>query len=298
MYKLILLILLPLITATLPSCESRTLSTPTAVTVNKDLVYATGLRRGEPVDWMLDLYAPLEAGDWPLVLYLHDFGETKEGATLLPQAIAEQGAIVLNIEYPHLDPSVAIVNHGRGHRILDEIVACAVRFGRSEAAELGSDKAPVALAGFAYGGGVASHVALMGDNIDELWQEFEDSHDGPPCECECKVSEGSTKVDALVGIAGNYEAFIGYEGEYGQDFIQEKDPALWELLHSAIGENRGLKVRLLHSEADDVVPFANSAAFEKELSAAGYDVDLIRFDGGHVVPVETAVEAVMGVLGK
>jgi predicted esterase len=245
---------------------------------------------------MVDVYAPVEPGEWPIVLYLHDFGETREGTTLLPQAIAEQGAIVLNIDYPDIDPSVACLNKGKGHRELDEIVACAVRFARADGPGLGSDTAPLAIAGFSWGGGVASHVALLGETVNRRWEEYAAVQGGPPCQCECTVSEGSTHVEALVGIAGAYEAFVGYDGLYGREFLQEKDPELWQMLYSSIGENTDLKVRLLHSETDSTIPYENSVAFEALLSEAGYDVKLIPFSGGHTVPLEPTVQTIMDVL--
>jgi predicted esterase len=294
MNRLFVLILpLLLLGISLVECDS---NAPISVAVTKDLVYAKAFKRDRPVELMLDVYAPAEPGEWPIVLYLHDFGETKEGTTLLPQAIAEQGAIVFNIDYPDIDPSVACLNKGKGHRELDEIVACAVRFARVKASDLGSDAPPLAIAGFSWGGGVASHVALMGDTVEARWQEYAAAHDGPPCQCECVVSEGSNDVDALVGIAGSYDAFVGYDGLYGREFLQEKDPELWQMLYSSIGENLDLKIRLLHSETDSTIPYENSVAFETLLAEAGYDVKLIPYTGGHTTPLEPTVQTIMDVL--
>ncbi len=280
----------------IPSLAVTESTPPFSLTVTKDLVYAKVLKRGEPVELMLDMYAPSESGDWPIVLYLHDFGETKEGTTLLPQAIAERGAIVLNIDYPDIDPSVACLNQGNGHRELDEIIGCAVRFGRSGAASVGSETTPLAIAGFSWGGGIASHVALMGETLNRRWEEYAAAHGGPPCQCECVVNQGSTHVDALVGIAGAYEAFIGYDGLYGREFLQEKDPELWQMLYSSIGENPELKIRLLHSDTDSTIPYENSAAFAALLTEAGYDVELIPFNGGHTAPLEPTVQTIIDVL--
>lgn len=269
---------------------------PFAVIKSKDLVYAKVLKRGEPVELMLDVYAPEEAGDWPLVLFLHGFGDTKEGTFQLPQAIAQQGAMVFNIDYPDIDPTVACLDKGKGHRELDEIVACAVRLARVSAADLGNETAPVAIAGFEYGGGVGSHIALLGDAVESRWEEYAATYGGPPCQCECVVSQGSSHVDALVGIAGIYDAFIGYEGKYGREFMQEKDPELWKMLYGSIGENPELKIRLLHSQTDATIPYENSVAFKAILDEAGYDVELIPFEGGHTTPVELTVQTVMEVI--
>ena len=56
-----------------------------------------------------------------------------------------------------------------------------------------------------------------------------------------------------------------------------------------------LKVRLLHSETDSVVPYETSVEFEATLAEAGYDVKLIPFSGGHSAPFDLTVETVMEV---
>ena len=90
-----------------------------------------------------------------------------------------------------------------------------------------------------------------------------------------------------------HDAFVGYDGRYGREFMQEKDPDLWKMLYGCIGENPDLKVRLLHSETDLSIGYKNSVAFEATLAEAGYDVKLIQFTGGHSVPLELTVETVM-----
>jgi predicted esterase len=265
------------------------------VTVTEDLVYAKERQPDAQVEWKLDLYAPTEPGDWPVVVFLHGIGEIKEGWTILPQAIAEQGAIMFVIEYPDISASVAILDKGKGHREMAETVACAIRFARARASDFGSDNAPVAIAGFSLGGGVGSHVALFGASLDRRWEEYAASQSGPPRQVDCEVSQGSTHVDALVGIAGAYDAFVGYDGKYGREFMQEKDPDLWKMLYGSIGLNPDLKVRLLHSETDSVVPYENSVEFEATLAEAGYDVKLIQFIGGHSAPLELTVQTVMDV---
>jgi dienelactone hydrolase len=272
-------------------------STPSEVTVTKDLVYA---KRLQPdilgrVDWKLDLYAPTEPGDWPVVLFLHGKGQTKEGWTTLSRAIAEQGAIVFAIDFPVMDPIAAILDNGKGYREMADTVACAIRFARARASDSGMDTAPLVLTGFCGGGGVASHVALAGESVGRRWEEYAASRGGPPRQVGCEVSQGSNHVDALVGIAGPYDAFVGYDGEYGREFLQEKDPDLWKLFYDSIGENPDLIVRLLHGKTDSVVPYENSVGFEATLAEAGYDVKLIQFSGGHSPPLELTVQTVMNV---
>jgi len=268
---------------------------PLSVTVTKDLVYAKGLQLDEQVEWKLDQYAPTEPGDWPVVVFLPATGLPGEGEATFPRAIAEQGAIVLNIEWPRIDPAVAILDKGKGHREMADTVACAIRFARVRASDYGMDTAPVVITGFSLGGGVASHVALAGESVGRRWEEYAASTGGPPRQVNCEVNQGSTHVDALVGIAGAYDGFVGYDGKYGREFMQEKDPDLWKMLYGCIGENLDLIVRLLHSETDSVIPYENSVEFEGTLADAGYDVELTQFVGGHTAPLELTVQTVMSV---
>jgi predicted esterase len=268
---------------------------PLSVTVTKDLVYANGQQPDNPIEWKLDYYAPTDPGDWPLLLFLPGLGEKKEGWTILPQAIAEQGVIVSVIGYPNMGPTTAFQDNGKGYREMAETVACAIRFARSRASDFGSYTAPVLIAGFSFGGGVGSHVALFGTSLERRWEEYAASLGGPPRQVDCEVNQGSTHVDALVGIAGPYDAFVGYDGKYGREFMQERNPELWKMFYGSIGENPDLKVRLLHSKTDFVVPYENSVEFEAVLAEAGYDVKLIQFIGGHTTPLELTVQTVMDV---
>ena len=281
-----------------PVSSSSTLSdSPTAVKVYKDLVYAIGTKLGRSFRWRLDVYAPGEAGEWPAVLLLPGAGQRKGEYEALPRAIAEEGAIVFVADYPNMHPRVAIVSKGKGLREMAETVACALRCARARAPDFGSDSPTVAISGFAVGAGIGSHAALLGENVDSRWEEYAESRGGPRRQVECLISEGSTGVDVLVGVAGAYDSFMGLDGEFGRDFIQEKDRELWEMLNGTIGGNPDLKVRLLHSETDDVIPIEISGAFEEILADEGYDVELIPFEGGHSSPLEETVQTIIDVLG-
>ena len=122
---------------------------------------------------------------------------------------------------------------------------------------------------------------------------------GPPRQVECEVTDGSTHVDAVVGMSGDYDVFVPiYDGKYGRAYQQKLDPELWEFLSSSIGANQGLKVRLIHGTSDFIPP-EDSAEFEALLTDAGYDVELATFDGGHdIAPPEVLFPAVVEVLGQ
>jgi pimeloyl-ACP methyl ester carboxylesterase len=175
-----------------------------------------------------------------------------------------------------------------------EAVACAVRFARGS--EYGSETAPLVLTGFSAAGGPPSHVAVGGESVDGVWEGYEESGGGPPAQYDCTFSEASTRVDGFVGIAGAYDMFVGYEGKYGRDFLQEHEPDLWKTLWGTVGLHPGLRVRLIHGESDSTIPFENSAAFETVLAEAGYDVELVEFPGGHNVPQPLLTETILALV--
>ncbi len=271
---------------------------PYSVEVRKDIIYAIRPPQAEwpEAQFMLDIYAPTEPGTWPVVVFMHGSGETKDLWPYLMRALAEQGVIAVSINYHGMTPRDAITNDGRGFREMAETAACAIRFARKKALDYGGKATQMSLVGFSMGGGLAAYMALGEDEITHQWEEFAASKGGPPQQVTCEVNEGELHVDALVGIAGAYDAFVGYNGKWGGDWLQANDPDLWKMFSSAIGKNLDMKIRLLHGAHDSTIPFENSSAFEAILSDAGYDVELIQFDGGHLVRVELTVNTVMDVI--
>jgi hypothetical protein len=127
-----------------------------------------------------------------------------------------------------------------------------------------------------------AHVALFGDTLERRWDEFAATVDGPPRQVECVVAEGSTHVDALVGGNGTYDAFVPViEGPFGRTYVLERAPELQPFLASAVGIDPSLTVRLMSATGDTVVPTSLAIAFEEVLADAGYDVQVITYEGVH-----------------
>ena len=270
----------------------------TTYEVTKDIVYAIRPKQPELPEeqFKLDLYAPVEPGSRPVVVYLDGSGEVKEFGLPLMRTLAEKGVLAISINFDGAHPSDAITNHGRGFREMAETLACAIRFAQRKALDYGEKPTHLCLVGFSLGGGLAAQTALDGDKIEQQWEEFSVDRGGPPRQVNCEVKEGTLHVDSLVGIAGAYDPFIGYPGKWGRDWLQANDPKLWEMFYSSIGKNLDLKVRLIHGKEDRTIPLENSSAFKAALSDAGYDVKLIPFDGGHVVRTRLTVQTIMDVL--
>jgi acetyl esterase/lipase len=264
--------------------ETATDEQPVAVT-ELDVVYGTW--EGRPLQ--LRLFAPAQADGAPVVIYLGGSGGGRGDVDAgLAESLLEEGAIVFSVGYAAQSSSATEVlrDHGARARAMADSVACAIHFARARAAELGSDDPVVAVAGFSLGSSLAAHVALSGSTLEAGWEEFA-AQGGPPDEVECEVTEGSTHVDALIGISGGFDLFVPiYEGRYGLSYQQEQDPALWQFLSSALGANPDLKVRLIHGETDGMIPLDNPVGFEDALADAGFDVELLTHDGGHSVPLD------------
>ncbi len=266
-----------------------TSDSPAEVSVIKDLVYATGSSPdGEGTELKLRVHVTAESEDAPMVVSVG-------GSAVNSKALAEQGVSVFVTGSPplqwsevvlHADPTVV--------RAAVEAVACAVRFARGS--EYGSETAPLVLTGWSLDGGPPAHVALVGEDFDRVWDEYAESAGGPPSQFECTASDASTRVDGFMGVAGAYDAFVGYEGRYGRDLLMEHEPELWEMLYGAVGVHPELRVRLVHGEDDSTVSPENSAAFEAVLAEAGYDVELVEFAGGHITPGDLTIETVMELL--
>lgn len=252
-----------------------------------DLVYLTRIRDGATVT--LDIHLPAEPRGAPLVI----------GAD---EGLVDEGVIVVTFDDDdHLGGSDSIeelLNDRAAVRTITEQYACAIRLARVRAAALGNENPIVVLNGLSFVGGTTAHVALFGERFKARWDEFAGSG-GPPRQYECEAPEGSTHVDAFIGMAGTYDIFVPIvDGLYGLAYQQENDPELQEFLASAVAANPGLKIRLIHGTKDDI-PVDFVAEFAEELADAGHDVQLITFPGGHVAPpTELYVSTLMGVLDR
>lgn len=293
-------------TATPTPAPAPPTATPTSeptVKVTKDIAYTTPLQPGtipdaptslNQVDYSivqrLDVYAPTESGPWPVVVFAHGLIESKESYADLSQAVAEQGVVVFTVNWPMTLPNVAAGENGVRYRESHETLACAVRFARAMASDYGGDPARVTLAGFSMGGAHGAYTALVGDDLDRLWEEFTAVRGGPPPQVECVVNGVSAHVDAFVGTFGCYNWI---------DVLQEKDPELWELnsIYTHLGKNPDLKVRLIHGEEDYQCPYEFAVQFDAALAEAGYDTALTPFDGGHWLPAQLTVEEIVKVVG-
>jgi dienelactone hydrolase len=134
--------------------------TPT-VAVTLDLTYESANPVLTPD--ALDVYAPAEAGPWPVVVMFHGYGgptgtPATDRAELSEHAhrVAELGFVVFNASWGH-QPGAADMSWHDGIQAANSQAACAVEFARAHAAEYGGD--PATMIVFGHSGG-ASQAAM------------------------------------------------------------------------------------------------------------------------------------------
>jgi hypothetical protein len=120
---------------------------------------------------------------------------------------------------------------------------------------------------------------------------------GDDFEGECVVTDGSARLDALVGYEGPYDYattdYLDSDSVWTISILRETDPELWEALnpYSHIGGNPDLQIRLIHGDDIDLrwydVPPNVSIEFHQALADAGYDVELTIVEGATHIDLTT-----------
>jgi acetyl esterase/lipase len=194
----------------------------------------------------------------PLIVVIPGAGEPLSRMLDLGQALADRGAIVLAVE--------TAISYAGGPRDIPEVfptamddAACAVAYALDHALWWGADQASLVIVGHAAGGAAGAFPSLG----------F-----GRPGACAFPVDA----VAAFVGLSSNPAATseIGSDHQYVAD-----DPELAELtdITRLFGVNPSLRVRLLTMVEDGFAPVDDIRVLASSMTDAGYDVELIEFDG-------------------
>jgi hypothetical protein len=154
-----------------------------------------------------------------------------------------------------------VEDDGMDLREVQESWACAVRFAREKATDHGGDPGWLTVYGDESSG---LESALMGDDVQQAWDEVASNRGGPPAQTECLTVERSAHVDAFIGYGGNYRFY---------EKISESDPDLWALTSpfGLIGRNPGLVVHLIHGGMGNPTNIQRAEELHEELVNAGYD---------------------------
>ncbi len=232
------------------------------VTVQRDLVYASYGSR----ELLLDLYLPSEREDVPLptIVVVRGGGWNqgdKEGFGPMAAALAERGFAAASIEYR--------VSREAVFPAAVEDTKAAVRWIRANAGKYGLDVGSIG----AIGGSAGAHLALylgVTANMEDL-----EGEGGNP--------NHSSTVSAVVGLATPGDLGALHDGRASRNPLRsligvpyDEAPDLWTQASPVthIG-SASPPTLLIHSDADNVVPFAQSIQLAQSLQAARVPVELV-----------------------
>jgi dienelactone hydrolase len=264
---------------------------PAAIRVVLDVPYANALTP-KVKDVALDVYVPTTPGPRPMVIWGPGGEQGKSNGISFGRKMAGQGAVVLVIDISH-GSSPNDEPLGIASRALFEEADCAVRMARSLAATYGGDPDRVVWTGYSFGGVVGFELGLSDPNAEQAWDAFVATNGGPARQYSCVASDASIPLTALV-VAGSAPMVDVWPDTYAAD------PKLREFVDAInrIGNNPGLKVRMIHGTDDGDLPYAIAQGLANRLRAAGYDAELTPVEGGAHLPYDDLVVAkVLEILG-
>jgi acetyl esterase/lipase len=212
----------------------------------------------------IDVYGPATIGDYPVVVTVHGggwFGGTAVSMAPLADYLAAAGMVVFNSTYRTADG---------GYPDSFDDVACDIRFALSEASSYTTSTGPITVVAHSAGAHLAAVVSLAGDRF------------GADCPIDDGVGGDGVRVDRFVGLSGPYDPAIYavlLANYFGTNF--DEDPTPWEAgsPYSYLGENRDLRMLLIHGDDDDLVPMQSSELFHAAVDAAGYDATFEELPG-------------------
>ncbi len=201
----------------------------------------------------------------------------------LARIVAGRGAVVFTADY-RSSPA-----YGGGYPSTFADVACAIRFARQRAPQLGGDPGRVTLVGHSFGGYPAVVLALSA-------MDYATKGEG------CLATSGDGRPDAFVGIAGVYT--LDHIGErFLVDFFggdRATAPAAWGAGDVAVlarrKDRRAPPVRLVAGTTTPR-PTHPAEGLAPILLAAGYDVEAIVENGATHDTVLNKLATVDAVLG-
>lgn len=247
----------PPATTTTPTVATTTVTTTTMVTTTTTratTTSSTATAEG-PGPFGAEEYLPPTTLDAPVAVLVHGGGWVTghpSSTEPLGLALAERGMVVINASYRTL-------SNGGGYPATFDDVACAIRYARVRATELGAAE-EVTLIGHSAGAHLAAAVALSEDAF------------GGDCPWD-----GTSTPTRLVGLAGIYRIdAVEPVMELLLGGTRQQVPHAWAAADpfQHLGAASGMAVTLIHGEDDGIVSSEASREFANELEAVGVEVDL------------------------
>lgn len=224
---------------------------PDGVRVTNDLTYAV-TTADRPGDQALDVYGPIESGDWPVAVVLHGGSGSRKQFQYaeFSRRLAQQGVVVFNISYAAPGaPEPLLLNNGRHFREVLETTVCAIRYARQHADVYGGNPSRLSVIGQSAGGLFGSLASFLGEDMHTTWEAFEATRGTPPDQMTCVADSTDASVQGFVGFNGAYFIFVSLG-------LPQDDPELWSLanLENYIGKNPSLTARFILGENDNTQP--------------------------------------------
>jgi acetyl esterase/lipase len=235
-----------------------TATTPTATQAPSEGPFTADYLPGLPAT----IRVPAAAGPAPLVVLVPGGGWASAdpaGLQPLAEVLARQGATTVTITY-------STTSMGAQFPQPVDDVACALRWSAARSADLGHSPSSVILIGHSAGGHLATLVALSGERFGGTcpWPRVE--------------------IDGVVGLAGVYDTTwaIGsldrfFGGSTDPELLAEGSPLAWAQASEAIPS--GLRVLLVHGDADGVVPLEQTRLLADALRGTQADVSVVVLEG-------------------
>jgi len=149
--------------ATAAETPTPTTATPaptgSAVAATTDVSYEST----DPLLWpgKLDVYAPVKAGSWPVVVMFPGSGLSKDFLAGFARGVAELGFVAFVADWGHSAQATGVVPNYQELVADTAQGACAVAFAQSNATQYGGDPATIILFGHSAGANEATMIAFL-----------------------------------------------------------------------------------------------------------------------------------------
>lgn len=210
---------------------------------------------------------------YPAVVFLQGSGWTFPDRDYeLPQLarLAQRGFVVATITHRNY-------NDGYPMPAFLADAKTAIRFLKHQAAAYHIDKERISFWGTSSGGNTSLLVALTQDNPEYHTDEYAEENDQVYCSVACfPPTDLLTLLYQRKDEEDNIVALEKAVGDVSDEAARALLEAMSPLRLSAAGQQAGVPILLAHGDADELVPYEQSALMFEQLQANGEEVSLVK----------------------
>lgn len=153
----------------------------------------------------------------------------------------------------------------------------AIRFLKHQAADYHIDKERISFWGTSSGGNTSLLIALTQDNPEYHTDEYAEENDQVCCSVACfPPTDLLTLLYQRKGEEDNIVALEKAVGDVSDEAARALLEAMSPLRLSAAGQQARVPILLAHGDADELVPYEQSALMFEQLRANGEEVSLVK----------------------